>query len=166
MQDCDSPIRARLVAAALEWQSRFGVAPSITSALSEYDAALLIGHTPETFGLDCQSRTAVTKGCDFTHDGLRYQVKANRPSGKRGSFVTLVAKASNYDWDRLIWILYDKEYRLQEAWEWTVDAYRSAFHDLSRLSPAHMRRGRQLFSLAFANADAANEGRATQREEI
>lgn len=154
MQDSHSPIRTRLVAAALEWQSHFGVAPSITSALSEYDAALLIGHTPETFGLDCQSRTAVTKGCDFTHDGLRYQVKANRPSGKPGSFVTLVAKASNYDWDRLIWILYDKEYRLQEAWEWTVDDYRSAFHDLNRLSPAHMRQGRQLFPLPPASGDA------------
>ena len=47
-------------------------------------------------------RTAVTRGCDFILNELRYQVKANRPSGKRGSFVTLVGKASNYDWDRLI----------------------------------------------------------------
>jgi hypothetical protein len=141
-------LRDRLVAAALEWQDHFGVAPSITSALSEYDAALLVGHSPESFGRDCTDRTAVTKGCDFTRDGIRYQVKANRPSGKRGSFVTLVAKASNYDWDRLIWILYDKDYRLQEAWEWTVESYRQAFEEKGRLAPADMRKGRPLFPSA------------------
>jgi hypothetical protein len=36
----DESLRDRLVAAALEWQDRFAVAPSITSALSEYDAAM------------------------------------------------------------------------------------------------------------------------------
>lgn len=142
----DSDLRERLISAALEWQARFGVAPAITSALSEHDAALLVGHSSESFGFDCRSRTAVTKGCDFTHNGI--QVKANRPSGKPGSFVTLVGKASNYDWDRLIWMLYDTEYRLQQAWEWTVEQYRSAFHKVSRLSPAHMRRGRRLFPTA------------------
>jgi hypothetical protein len=145
----DLPLRERLVAAALEWQEQFGVAPSITSTLSEYDAAMLIGHSPESFGLDCVNRTAVTKGCDFTHKGLRYQVKANRPSGKPGSFVTLVAKATNYDWDRLVWILYDKEYRMQEAWEWSVDEYQRRFHDKGRLSPLDMRRGKRLFPAGY-----------------
>jgi hypothetical protein len=145
MNTSDSSLRDRLVAAALEWQERFGVAPSITSTLSEYDAALLVGHSPDSFGRDCVNRTAVTKGCDFTFDGRRYQIKANRPSGKPGSFVTLVAKATNYDWDRLIWILYDKEYRLQEAWEWTVDAYATSFAEKGRIAPADMRKGRRLF---------------------
>ena len=139
-----TPLRDRLVAAALEWQDHFGVAPSITSAISEYDAALLVGHSAESFGLECADRTAVTKGSDFSYRGLRYQVKANRPSGKPGSFVTLVAKAANYDWDRLIWILYDREYHIQEAWEWTVQAYRTEFDQKARLSPADMRRGRSL----------------------
>jgi hypothetical protein len=141
----DVSLRDRLVAAALEWQDRFGVAPSITSALSEYDAAILIGHSPESFGRDCVNRTAVTKGCDFTHNGLRYQVKANRPSGKPGSFVTLVAKATNYEWDRLIWILYDRQYCMQEAWEWIVDEYQRSFHEKGRLAPLDMRKGRRLF---------------------
>ena len=148
MQSEFTSLRDRLVSVALEWQRQFGVAPSITSSVSEYDAALLVGHTPESFGLDCASRTAVTKGCDFTHGGLRYQVKANRPSGKPGSFVTMVAKASNYDWDRLIWILYDREYRLQEAWEWTAAEYRAAFHLRTRLSPSDMRAGRRLIPTA------------------
>ena len=138
-------LRQRLVAASLEWEASFGVAPHITSALSEYDAAILIGHSDETFSRDCVGRTAVTKGCDFVFNGLRYQVKANRPSGKKGSFVTLVAKATNYDWDRLVWMLYDKHYVLQEAWEWTVADYRMAFEAKSRLSPADMRMGRKLF---------------------
>ena len=128
----------------LEWECRYGVAPSITSAISEYDAARLVGHTPESFGRDGVGRTAVTRGVDFSHDGLRYQVKANRPSGKPGSTVTLVAKAKNYEWDRLIWLLYDREYRVQEAWEWSTDDYRAAFDHVRRLSPAHMRGGRNI----------------------
>jgi hypothetical protein len=148
-------LRARLVSAALEWEKSFGVAPSITSALSEYDAARLVGHTDDTFSVDCAGRTAVTRGCDFRHEGRRYQIKANRPSGKPGSFVTLVSKANNYDWDRLIWILYDRTYVLQEAWEWEAAAYEAAFHQKSRLSPSDMRRGRNLY---LAARDQSTDG--------
>jgi hypothetical protein len=137
-------LRDRLVAAALDWERAFGVAPSITSALSEYDAARLIGHTDDSFSTDCVGRTAVTKGCDFRFGGARYQVKANRPSGKPGSFVTLVSQAKNYDWDRLVWILYDRYYVVQEAWEWDVEQYKAAFAEKARLSPYDMRRGRKL----------------------
>jgi hypothetical protein len=144
-QDLDAgELRRSLVTLVLEWQRRYGVAPSITSAISEYDAARLVGHSPESFGRDGTERTAVTRGVDFTHQGLRYQVKANRPSGKPGSRVTLVAKAKNYEWDHLIWLLYDREYRVREAWAWSVAEYRAAFDEVNRLSPAHMRRGRSL----------------------
>jgi hypothetical protein len=143
-----NPLRERLVAVALEWQARFGVAPSITSALSEYDAAKLVGHDDQSLGLDCALRTSVTKGFDFTFDGRRYQVKANRPSGRPGSFVTLVGKASNYEWDCLIWMLYDKAYVLQEAWEWTAEEYQREFDAKRRLAPADMRRGRALFRIS------------------
>lgn len=141
----DSSIRARLVDIALEWERKFGVAPQITSAVSEYDAAHLVGHSDESFAADAAGRTAVTKGSDFTFRGLRYQVKANRPSGKPGSPVTKVGKAANYEWDRLIWLLYDRLYVLQEAWEWEVAAYREAFHDQAHVRPPDMRRGRQIF---------------------
>ena len=30
------------------------------------------------------------------------------------------------DWDFLIWILYDRLYRVQEAWLWEVAAYRAS----------------------------------------
>lgn len=137
-------LRDRLVSATLEWERVFGVAPSITSAVSEYDAACLVGHSDESYGKACFGRTAVTRGCDFIFNGVRYQVKANRPSGKPGSFVTLVGKASNYDWDRLIWILYDRYFVIQEAWEWDVNEYRSEFHERKRLAPADMRKGKRL----------------------
>lgn len=137
-------LRRELVALALEWERRYGVSPAITSAVSEFDAARLVGHSADSFGLDSEGRTAVTRGADFRYHGLRYQVKANRPSGKPGSPVTLVAKAKNYEWDRLIWLRYDREFRIQEAWEWTVDDYRAAFDTVRRLSPADMRRGRDL----------------------
>ena len=35
-------LRNKLIDIALQWQESFGVAPSITSALSEYDAAMSV----------------------------------------------------------------------------------------------------------------------------
>ncbi len=139
-------LRQKLVALALEWERRYGVSPAITSVVSEFDAACLVGHSADSFGLDCEGRTAVTRGSDFRYAGLRYQVKANRPSGKPGSPVTLVAKAKNYEWDRLIWLLYDREFQILEAWEWAVEDYRAAFDAPRRLSPTDMRRDRNLMA--------------------
>ena len=133
------------MAIALEWEAAFGVAPQITAAISEYDAARLVGHSESSYSQDCIGRTAVSRGSDFSWCGVRYQVKANRPSGKPGSPVTKVAKVSNYDWDKLIWLLYDRHYVLQEAWEWDVAAYREAFHAQAHVRPPDMRRGRRLY---------------------
>ncbi|MER8371116.1 hypothetical protein [Mesorhizobium sp. M1406] len=135
-------LRNQLVETALQWQERYGVAPSITTALSEYDAAVtLLGMSEAAFEQSQLTATAVQRGYDFVCDGVRYQIKANRPSGRPGSKVTLCAKARNYDWDRLIWILYNREYCIQEAWEWDVSDYAAAFDPIVRISPAHMRMG-------------------------
>ncbi|MDQ5857016.1 MAG: hypothetical protein M3542_01885 [Acidobacteriota bacterium] len=99
-----------------------------------------------------RTRTAVSRGYDFVFRDKRYQVKANRPSGKPGSFVTLVGKPKNYDWDVLIWILYDSAYRIQEAWLWDAAAYRERFEARSRISPNDMRGG---LALRIPSADAA-----------
>ena len=144
-------LRNALIDLVLEWERRYGVAPFITSAISEFDAARLVGHTPESLALDCVGRTAVTRGTDFCHNGIRYQVKACRPSGKRGSFVTWVPKATNYEWDRLIWLLYDRSFQVLEAWEWTVESYKTGFDTVKRLSPTHMRMGRTLLGTQRRN---------------
>lgn len=141
----EKTLREKLAEIALQWQANFGVAPSITSAISEYDAAMLVGMSEREYSDYMKDKTAVSKGADFVYRGIRYQVKANRPSGKPGSFVTMVPKASNYDWDRLIWILYDKNYVMQEAWEWQVNDYILAFNSIKRLSPNHYRKGRCLY---------------------
>ncbi|MBQ7613013.1 MAG: hypothetical protein IJU92_08080 [Spirochaetaceae bacterium] len=138
-------LREQLIKIALEWQERFGVSPQITSTLSEYDAAMLVGMSESEYSAYMQDKTAVSKGSDFVYKGVRYQVKANRPSGKPGSFVTMVQKAKNYEWDKLIWILYDKNYCMQEAWEWEVSDYIKAFDNKKRLSPADYRKGRKLY---------------------
>ena len=144
-------LRAQLVACALAWESAFGNAPQITAVLSEYDAARLLGCSDGDYSCAMRGATAVQRGHDFIYQGARYQVKGNRPSGKRGSFVTRVPKPTNYDWDFLIWILYDRTYVVQEAWVWDVDAYRVAFDSLQRLSPAHMRRGKPLVQVPSAS---------------
>jgi len=143
--DMEKTLREKLAEIALQWQANFGVAPSITSAISEYDAAMLVGMSEREYSDYMKDKTAVSKDADFVYRGIRYQVKANRPSGKPGSFVTMVPKASNYDWDRLIWILYDKNYVMQEAWEWQVNDYILAFNSIKRLSPYHYRKGKCLY---------------------
>ena len=120
-------LRNSLVDIALEWQKKFGVAPQITSTLSEFDAAILIGMTENEYSEYMKDKTAVQKGFDFIFNGIRYQIKANRPSGKPRSEVSKVPGVSNYTWDKLIWILYDKNYVMQEAWEWDVNDYRKMF---------------------------------------
>ena len=108
-------LRDELVRISLEWQEKFGVSPQITSTISEYDAAMLVGMSEPEYSEYMKDKTAVSKGADFVFNNIRYQIKANRPSGKPGSFVTLVSKASNYLWDKLIWILYDKN-RMGSFW--------------------------------------------------
>jgi hypothetical protein len=81
-------LRRQLVKASLEWESYFGVAPSITNAISELDASLLVGMKEDDYCAGGKNRTAVTKDIDFIFKGISYQVTANRPSGKKGSKVT------------------------------------------------------------------------------
>ena len=148
-----SKIRDKLVETALEWQERFGVAPSIISSISELDAALLVGMPENEYCSFMQSQTAVQRGHDFIFNNVRYQVKANRPSGKPGSKVTLVPKTKNYEWDILVWLLYNKEYEIQEAWLWEVEAYKNQFHEVKRLSPRHYRGGEKLLLNKHSQSD-------------
>jgi len=138
-------LRAQLVAIALAWQHRFGNAPRITSDLSEYDAAMLIGCPEDHYRAQMALRSAVAKGHDFEHGGLRYQVKANRPSGRPGSTVTKVANPRFYEWDRLIWVHYFENFQIREAWIWEVGDFRKRLGGRSRLSPADLRQGTRLF---------------------
>ena len=57
----------------------------------------------------------------------------------------MVPKAQNYEWDKLIWILYNTEYEIQEAWEWDVEKYKKEFDAKKRLSPDDYRQGKKLF---------------------
>lgn len=137
-------LRQSLIDIALAWEQAFGNAPSITSALSELDAALLVGCGFEEYSAGMQGRSTVQKGYDFLFGGARYQVKGNRPSGKPGSYVTWVPKARNYEWDYLVWVNYNQKYEIQEAWLWEVSDYVKAFDGVKRLSPAHYRLGKKL----------------------
>jgi len=137
-------MRDSLVKIALEWENKFTVMPQITSTISEYDVAQLLGCDEKTYSKIMKNQTAVTKGHDFIYNGKKYQIKANRPSGKPGSFVTLVGKARNYKWDFLIWILYDTQFNIQEAWKFKVDLYKKLFDQKNRLSPDDMREGERL----------------------
>ena len=134
-------LRKQLVDSALSWEKAYCNAPAITSALSELDAACLVGMSSKEYCESVVGTTVVRKGFDFRFNDIRYQTKANRPSDKPGSKVTRVGKARNYDWDVLIWILYDSKYEIQEAWKWNVTDYKKEFDARKRLSPADYRKG-------------------------
>lgn len=137
-------LRQTLIDTALAWQNRYGVAPAITSAVSELDAAHLVGMTDDEYSDYMQDKTAVAKGYDFIYNGVRYQIKAHRPSGKSGSRITNAGKARNYEWDVLIWIRYNVNYEIEEAWSWDRQDYVNAFDSKSRISPEDMRRGKSV----------------------
>ena len=141
----DDQLRDLLVQISLEWERRFGVAPRITGSIAEYDAAKLVGTSLRIGKGRKESDTAVTKGVDFRKGNIFYEVKSNRPSGKPGSKVTLVNKPKNYSWDKLVWILYDRKYNIEEAWEFTRNKYRQLFESKKRLSPEDMRKGTRLY---------------------
>ena len=126
-------------------ERRFAVAPQITASIAEYDAAKLVGTSLRIGKGRKESDTAVTKGVDFRKGNIFYQVKSNRPSGKPGSKVTLVGKATSFDWHKLVWILYDQEYNIEEAWEFTRNKYRQLFELKKRISPEDMRKGTKLY---------------------
>lgn len=143
----DDMLRDLLVQISLEWERRFAVAPRITADVAEYDAAKLVG-TSVRIGIGRRaSDTAVMKGVDFRKGDKDYQVKCNRPSGKPGSVVTLIGKATSFDWDNLIWILYNREYKMQEAYEFSRGKYIKLFESKKRLSPKDMRQGTRLCPL-------------------
>ena len=141
----DDQLRDLLVQISLEWERRFAVAPQITASMAEYDAAKLVGTSLRIGKGRKESDTAVTKGVDFRKGNIFYQVKSNRPSGKPGSKVTLVGKATSFDWHKLVWILYDREYNIEEAWEFTRNKYRKLFESKKRISPEDMRMGTKLY---------------------
>ena len=64
-------LRDKLVETALEWQKRFGVAPQITSVVSEYDSAMLVGMLEKDYSDFMQDKTAVQKGFDFIFGSVR-----------------------------------------------------------------------------------------------
>lgn len=147
----NTSIRERLIAIALEWEKSFGIAPAITSALSEYDAAQLLGCAEADYSKCLENQTAVTRGVDFVYQGKKYQVKGNRPSGRPGSPVTLVSlakkdkKENRYLWDYLIWVLYNERYEIVEAWQWDSAKYETYFASKANTRPSDMRKGTKLF---------------------
>lgn len=146
MNQNGNELREKLVKISLEWEKRYGVAPSITSSISEYDAAMLVGMSENEYSDFMQGITAVNKGFDFIFNRLRYQIKACRPSGKPGSKITRVPNVSNYEFDKYICILYNKEYEIQEAWEWDAKDFKATFAPKERISPKQISAGKLLYS--------------------
>ncbi|MCB1201778.1 MAG: hypothetical protein KDK41_14110 [Leptospiraceae bacterium] len=128
-------MREKLVKLAKKWEKDYGVMPQIISAVSEYDAAMFVGMKEKQYSDEMQNVSAVRKGYDFEYNGKRYQIKANRPSGKKGSTITRAGKPRNTDFDELIWIEYNQDFTIKGAWQVSVSVYRKKMQHLKYLSP-------------------------------
>ena len=137
-------LRQKLIETTLAWEKAFCNAPSIVSALSEFDAAMLIGCSIEEYAASMQGATVVRKGYDFKYKSNRYQVKGRRASGKPGSAVWRVPKPKNYEWDYLIFVHYTPEFEIQEAYLWDVETYKAEFDSVSLVTPKLLRAGQRL----------------------
>ena len=138
-------LREKLIGIALKWHQAYGNAPGITGTLGEYDAAMMVGCTEEEYRSQMRDRSVVARGYDFKHCGKRYQVRANRPSGRRGSPVTWVRKPRNYEWDFFLWVHYNTDFKPREVWLWPVADFRTRLGEKRRLSPADIRQGKRLY---------------------
>jgi len=141
-------IRDQLVETILKWERTFGFfsgQSGITAAVSEYDAAMLIGQTEAEYIASVRGRSSVSRGYDFVFKGQRIQVRANRPSGLPGSNVWNAGrKAGTGLWDILIYVLYDENYVIQAAYKFDHDTYHKIFSGKTSLRLEDMRRGEQL----------------------
>lgn len=124
--------RELLVDLACHWQDPLGVTPAVNYAVARYDAAALAGLAEPR----CR---AVASGADFDHEGQRYQVIASRdPEPAR---IPVVRRAG---WDRLIWLVYDRDYALLEAWSCEGEALRARWGDSRILTSDCLRLGEDL----------------------
>jgi hypothetical protein len=151
MSDTKENLRSQLVETALQWEHTFGNVPAITTAISEYDAATrFVGCSIEEYSQTMQGSTAVQIGYDFKFRNKRYQVKGTRFSGKPKSKVSRIPKPKRYkksgkfEWDILIWIHYDPQYQIQEAWQWDVSTFITDLELCKNLTPKLLRQGKRL----------------------
>lgn len=77
-------LRDILVDVALQWQASFGIAPSITSSISEYDAAMLVGMSEKEYSDYMRDKTAVAKGTDFVYK--KVSSKSQSTKWQKGKF--------------------------------------------------------------------------------
>ena len=126
-----STFREILVGLARNWQDPIGVTPGVSLAVARYDAAVLSG-LPEPA---CRG---VSSGADFVHQDLRYQVIASREPE-----LARVPRVPRDGWDRLVWLVYDRDYALLEAWSWDAESYRRATA-ATPATPEDLRRGQDL----------------------
>jgi hypothetical protein len=146
-------IRNQLVQIVLEWEKRFGFFPGqagVTAAVSEYDAAMRLGLDETEYIASTRGRSSVGRGYDFLFKNKRIQVKANRPSGRPGSAVWNAGpKVKTDGWDKLIYILYDKDYEVIEAYQFDCNTYEKMFSNKKKLRLEDMRKGDKLSDVCW-----------------
>lgn len=147
----DETSRPRLVEMAFDWERRFGVAPVPLSWISEYDVVRLLGLFDDSFAFHCVRFMVVTDG-DVTVGKTRFSVNADRPDVRPAAYLTQVAHSSGYGWDKLYWMLYDKQYELCEAWELPIFDRDQDLDERLRLTPADLRRGTRLFPSRYVRS--------------
>ena len=112
-------LRDHLVKSTLEWREKYGSAPHITSTISEYDAARLIGMSEEEYA---QRTIDSRRRFNFIYKKKRYQVHGTRQFSQLPESVAIEKKTIKYGCNYFIRVLYNKSYEIQEAWLWDINS--------------------------------------------
>jgi hypothetical protein len=136
------PLRDRLCGVASKWQEKYRVSPSIMSAISEYDAARIIGMSEEEYA---GRERGITSGFNFIYNDRRYRVLGRRERrSERPESIVIRERPRHYKWDYFIWILYNESYVIREVRLWEVASYEEYFEQKDRMSLRDMRLGENL----------------------
>ncbi len=123
MQSIVVNLRKSLVKNAINFEKKFHIIPSISSAISELDAMAIVGMSGDEIVKYAPKQKSRQKDFDFEYNGKKYQVKVDRQSITELSSVEKGLNRHNSQvsiggkWDSIMWLQYNSDYRLLLAYE-------------------------------------------------
>jgi hypothetical protein len=136
-------LRDRLCEVASKWEEKYRARLSIISAIAEFDAARIIGLSEEEY-VERERGGRFSSGFIFREMRYRVMGTQRKELGERPGSTVIHKKPTNYDWDYLIWIRYNKLFVIEEVWRWNVVAYKEYFHQRDSMTLNDMRLGENL----------------------
>lgn len=134
-----------LINISLKWEKEYGIVPKILPEILKYDAVIYIDYDLDAYAKQIKTRKTNPSGYDILFKGKKYLVKGGRRIGENISTISPMDKPKNKNWDYLIWILYDQEFKVLEVWQWENKVFYKKFQNKTRITADKMRTGKYLY---------------------